>query len=546
MRRTILLTLSLTLITAGSPLAGTFDRTRIAPELGLDKLTREVAHERLGRDLFANPYSTVTIGSVDVYPVFPYVEARTFQIVSDPRWNRLVYGEAGRSLKAFSGASGSLGALSDPRGMAVDENNHVYVADAGNDRVVVLKASTEFGEIELIPLYDIKGLSRPFGVAYSDGGTPFKAGDDYLYVADTGKNRVVAFALGEAGARQTATLGELGSGSGRFAGPMAIAVGRSGGTHTRDVYVADAHTRRIVHLKHEGGGLQWISDAQHDADVVTSLETDQWGNLYAAAPNQSVVRKFNASLSPVAELHSDLARPRSFHVPFFNVRDHRAGSVERVGRPNGLSVEQWTDATGVRLWNLGVEVSDLAIVGSDAPAAHFTLTDQARVTLDITDASTGRARASRSAGSLAAGVYTLPLLEEDLRAAAGAGDPVVRVSAVSSYPDGPSAVARARLSSKGAAVLPDQATMLSNTPNPVQYSTRLTFVLPAGSQGAKLRAFDAGGRLVRTFERRFTAGLNEVIWDGTNDRGADVPAGVYFYRLEVGGKRLIRKMVLVR
>jgi len=40
---------------------------------------------------------------------------------------------------------------------------------------------------------------------------------------------------------------------------------------------------------------------------VTSLDTDQWGNLYAAAPNRSVVRKFAPDLTPLADLKSDLS-----------------------------------------------------------------------------------------------------------------------------------------------------------------------------------------------------------------------------------------------
>ncbi len=151
--------------------------------------------------MFADPWSTVTIGSVDLYSVYPYVESRTFQIVSDPRWNRLVVGEAGNSLTAYDGKGQTLGALSEPRGLAVDEHNRVYVADAGNDRVLVLEARTEFGDVTLAPLYEIRGLNDPHDVAYSDGGTPFVAGDDVLYVADTGRNRVVAFALGNAGWR---------------------------------------------------------------------------------------------------------------------------------------------------------------------------------------------------------------------------------------------------------------------------------------------------------------------------------------------------------
>src|SRR5262249_11288187 len=163
-------------------------------------------------------------------------EARHFQIVSDPHWNRLVLGELGQGLDAFDGRGTSFGALAAPRGLAVDEQNPLYVAGAGNNRVLGVPGVADYDQIQPAPPHSIAGVHGPYGVAYSDGGTPFVSGDDFLYVAETGRNRVDAFALGATSARQTATLGELGSGPGRFAGPMAVAVGRVNGANTADVY----------------------------------------------------------------------------------------------------------------------------------------------------------------------------------------------------------------------------------------------------------------------------------------------------------------------
>lgn len=547
MRRAILLTSVLTVITAPTLRAGTFEPSRIAPDQGLDALNRSVARAQVGRDLFSDPWATVTIGSVDVYDVFPYVESRTFQIVSDPKWNRLVYGERGRSLHAYDGAGQTLGALKAPRGLAVDENNRVYVADAGNDRVVVLQATTEFGDMQLRPAFAIEGLSRPHDVAYSDGGTPFVTGDDFLYVADTGRNRVVEYALRDGAARQTAAIGGLGDGEGRFAGPMALTVGRSGGAHTPDVYVADAHTRRIVHLRREGGSLAWAGQARQSADIVTSLDTDQWGNLYAAAPNQGVVRKFAPDLSAVAELKGDLSRPRSFRVPFFTVRDHRTGRVTREGQASAVSLEQWTDASGMRLWSLGVDVPDLSVSGEGTPSAQFTLTDRANVSFDVVDGTSGRTLHHRRVGTFAAGRHAVALSAEDLAAAGDASDVVLRVTAASTYENGPSATARTAFRLAGGTVgLPTQAVLLGNWPNPVVGATRIAFVLPSGSVEPSLRVYDSAGRSVRRLSQPWAAGRNEVVWDGTDERGSRVSPGVYFFKLRTGERELSQRIVVVR
>lgn len=548
MRRNNLLILSLMLAAAGPLSAGTFTKAPIAPDLGLDTFNRDVARARLGRDLFANPYATVTISHVDVYDRFPYVESRHFQVVSDPRWGRLVYGERGRSLKAFDGRATSLGPLSEPRGLAVDENDRVYLADAGNDRIVVLQATTEFGEIELTPVAAITGLRHPYDVAFSDGGTPYAPGDDRLYVADTGKNRVVAFALESGGARQVAALGDLGSGPGRFAGPMAIAVGRDGRGSTRDVYVADAHNRRIARLRDEGGSLRWIGEARLEAALLTSLDTDTWGNVYAAAPQEGTVRKYAPDLSPVATLHDGLSRPRGFYLPFSTLRDHRDGSVTRVGQPSGLSVDQWDAPSGMRMWSLGLELTDVHVAGGADPAARFTLTDRAQMALEVRNGSDGRVLSRRTVGTLQAGAHTVPLTADDLRGVAPDADLLLQLTAVSSYADGPSQTTQAAFRLDGGPPRgASQAMLVGNAPNPAAPYTRITFVLPAGSSGpVTLRLFDAQGRKVRGFDRAFSPGLNDVTWDGTGDDGHAVKAGVYFYRLEVGGLHFTRRLVLVR
>ena len=324
-------TLALIPLFACSAVAATFAPSPLAPDLGLDALTRRVTRDQLGRNLFGDPWATVTISHVDVYDRFPFVESRHFVIVSDPAWNRLVYGEAGQSLSAFDGAGSPTGALAAPRGLAVDDQDRVYVADAGHGRVLVLQASTEFDRLTLSPLFAIDGLSDPSGVAWSDGGTPFEPADDALFVAETGRNRVAAYTLSGGTARLASTLGALGSGDGHFAGPLAVAVGRESGASTGDVYVADAHNRRLVRLAWDGAQLSWRGAAPSGADAIPSLATDEWGNVYAAAPQQGVVLKFNAALESIAELRDGVVRPRALTVPYFTVRDHRDGHVVRSG-----------------------------------------------------------------------------------------------------------------------------------------------------------------------------------------------------------------------
>ena len=43
----------------------------------------------------------------------------------------------------------------------------------------------------------------------------------------------------------------------------------------------------------------------------------------------------------------------------------------------------------------------------------------------------------------------------------------------------------------------------------------------------------------------FAPGRNEVVWDGSGDRGARVAPGVYFLRLRSGDSELTQRLVLV-
>ncbi|MBN2172327.1 MAG: hypothetical protein JW819_13490, partial [Candidatus Krumholzibacteriota bacterium] len=85
-----------------------------------------------------------------------------------------------------------------------------------------------------------------------------------------------------------------------------------------------------------------------------------------------------------------------------------------------------------------------------------------------------------------------------------------------------------------------------NWPNPFNPKTTIHFGLPAAGH-ARLAVFDAGGRLLRVLlDEQLPAGGNQVTWDGRDGAGSALPSGVYFYRLDAGGERLTRSMLLLK
>jgi hypothetical protein len=83
-------------------------------------------------------------------------------------------------------------------------------------------------------------------------------------------------------------------------------------------------------------------------------------------------------------------------------------------------------------------------------------------------------------------------------------------------------------------------------PNPFTRQTLIRYQFgQAGS--VHLRACDANGRLVRTFEKgQRSPGVRSQTWNGTDDRGRSAPPGVYFVRLDVPGHGYTQRAVLVR
>ena len=96
---------------------------------------------------------------------------------------------------------------------------------------------------------------------------------------------------------------------------------------------------------------------------------------------------------------------------------------------------------------------------------------------------------------------------------------------------------------------PEAPLMLSlaaGRPNPFGGETVLDFTLPQGGP-ASVKIYDAAGRYVATLvERVFDAGQHATVWDGRHEDGSAVSAGVYFARIESGGREAGRRIVVLR
>jgi hypothetical protein len=94
--------------------------------------------------------------------------------------------------------------------------------------------------------------------------------------------------------------------------------------------------------------------------------------------------------------------------------------------------------------------------------------------------------------------------------------------------------------------VPGALGLFQNVPNPFAGSTTIRYALPSEGR-PKLEVFDVTGRLVAVLvDEPQSAGLKSVTWNGTDSRGRELPAGIYFYRLSTGSDARTMKMLLLK
>jgi len=83
-------------------------------------------------------------------------------------------------------------------------------------------------------------------------------------------------------------------------------------------------------------------------------------------------------------------------------------------------------------------------------------------------------------------------------------------------------------------------------PNPSRGESAIAFTLP-GAARAALEVYDVGGRRVRRLlDTALPAGAHTVTWDGDDDRGRAVGAGIYFVQLRCGRDEVTQRVLRLK
>ncbi len=159
------------------------------------------------------------------------------RFIVDRKANRVFQQDVtGQIIRSFGGPGSQPGRFNDAWGIAVDEAQHIYVADTFNHRVQKFDADGNF----------LMTWGRPGATDQPGFGTDTQFfgprdiafdRDGRLLVTDTGNKRVQVF---DRDGNFITQFGGPGSGEGQFDEPVGIAVDANG-----NIYVADTWNRRI-------------------------------------------------------------------------------------------------------------------------------------------------------------------------------------------------------------------------------------------------------------------------------------------------------------
>ncbi|MFB3845475.1 MAG: FlgD immunoglobulin-like domain containing protein, partial [Candidatus Cloacimonadaceae bacterium] len=95
-------------------------------------------------------------------------------------------------------------------------------------------------------------------------------------------------------------------------------------------------------------------------------------------------------------------------------------------------------------------------------------------------------------------------------------------------------------------VVPSDKLELNNYPNPFNESTKIKYTLPMDGE-VKLYIYNVRGQFIKKLvSNSQSKGEYQVNWNGDDQNGKKVSAGIYFCRLEILGKAITGKMLLLK
>ncbi len=198
------------------------------------------------------------------------------------------------SILSWGSRGSGPGQFIDPRGLAVDREGNVYVADGGNHRIQKFDPNGRF-LLQWGGQGNAPGqFQEPWGIAVDKDGN--------VYVADTWNHRIQKF---DPNGRFLIQWGTYGNTQGTlgpsdvFWGPRDIAIDEEG-----NLYVTDTGNKRVMKFTPDGGFLgQWggLGKEVGEFDEPVGIAIDEKGCIYVADTWNRRIQKFDENFNFLAE-----------------------------------------------------------------------------------------------------------------------------------------------------------------------------------------------------------------------------------------------------
>lgn len=94
--------------------------------------------------------------------------------------------------------------------------------------------------------------------------------------------------------------------------------------------------------------------------------------------------------------------------------------------------------------------------------------------------------------------------------------------------------------------MPSKFEVYQNYPNPFNPTTKIKYTVPDAGF-VTIKVYNILGQLVNTLvNNEMNSGVYEIVWNGKNNYGSQVSAGVYIYRVTAGKNIAVKKMILIK
>lgn len=327
-------------------------------------LNKNLIHDHVSSDinLYGQPYNGTIV----------YVSQDTLlSFIVDPFWDRIVYANYHDTwIKSFSENGTSIGQFKHPRGVSTDEIGNIYIADTYNSRVVKLRYNSTNIEIDPSSFSSIGEsiLYRPWDLDLDDIGN-LNPSDDIIWVVDKGNGQIVPLTPGgSVWENKTITsLNYEGTVYNDLSGICGIAIRKDQGTNANyttvsdRIYLVDRKLRKLFLVEAHSiqNGVGTVSKIKSFADdvLLSGVESDYFGDVWVVDNANGKLYKYTWDLNYLDQL-SGLNYPTSVS----SVRRHHL---------NMAITEQWTNSTGNRTYQHGVNIRNL-VINSSYTNANFS------------------------------------------------------------------------------------------------------------------------------------------------------------------------------